>query len=83
MWAKQLLHGLAYDKTNYPRIPAKVRGEAKSILRHYPMDWDMEMASIHAPDVFQPKMDPLVRMMKSYDIEQKEEQKEEQNDKAV
>jgi len=79
MWAKRFLESLSYDRTNYPRVPLKVRNEARSILRHYPSQWDMENAAHDAPDIFQTKMDPLVRMMKSYDIEQKEEQ----NGKAV
>lgn len=79
MWAKRFLESLAHDRKNYPRVPLKVRKEAYSILRHFPNDWDMMSAAHFAPDIFQTKMDPLVRMIKSYD----QEQKEEQNGKAV
>jgi hypothetical protein len=61
------------------RVPKEVRGMAKSLLRHYPSDFDMWGACQAAPDIFQEKMEPLTRMIMSYD----QEQKEEQNGKAV
>ena len=35
-----------------PRIPKEIRDRARSLLRHYPMDSDMERAAELAPDVF-------------------------------
>lgn len=67
IWAKRFLESLAYDRKNYPRIPKKVREEAHSILRHFPSSWDMELASMSAPNVFQKQMEPLYRMVKQYE----------------
>lgn len=74
MWAKRFLESVAYDYKAYPRISKTVRGEAHSILRHFPSEWDMRCAANDAPDVFQERMEPLTRMLEVYKIEQKEEQ---------
>jgi hypothetical protein len=71
MWAKRFIESVAYDKTNYPRISKKVRGEAHSILRHFPSEYDMKRAADSSPEVFQEKMEPLYRMVKQFDMEKK------------
>ncbi len=71
MWAKRFLESLAYDKTNYPRIPKKVRGEAHSILRHFPSEWDMEQVANASPHVFQERMEPVTRLFKQYEESKK------------
>ena len=63
MWAERFLKDLAYNTKDYPRVPKKVRGEARSILRHFPSQWDMDRASHGAPDVFQPRMEDLHRFL--------------------
>jgi len=63
MWAERFLRDLAHNTKDYPRIPKKVRGEAYSILRHFPSQWDMDRASNGAPDVFQPRMEDLHRFL--------------------
>ena len=35
-----------------PRIPREIRDRARSLLKHYPTDLDMEEASNQAPAVF-------------------------------
>ena len=35
-----------------PRIPSNIRGRARSLLKHYPHQYDMDLASEQAPDVF-------------------------------
>lgn len=75
MWAKRFLESLAYDKKNYPRIPKAIRGEAHSILRHFPSEWEMDMASRSAPEVFQSKMEPVTRLMAQYEESKKNGQK--------
>ena len=70
-WATQFLSRLAGGE--YPRVPKAVRDEARSILRHYPLDWDMQRAARMAPDVFQVEMEPLYRMIKQRDLEQNPE----------
>jgi hypothetical protein len=72
MWAKKFLEGIAYDSKAYPRIAKAVRGEAHSILRHFPSEWDMARASEHASDVFQERMEPVTRMFKQYEESKKE-----------
>lgn len=67
MWAKQFIEGIAYDKEKYPRISKTVRGEAHSILRHFPSEWDMKRASIEAPEVFQERMEAVTRLFKQYE----------------
>jgi hypothetical protein len=67
MWAKRFLQDLAHNTKDYPRVPKKVRGEAHSILRHFPSEWDMERASNGAPEVFQPRMESVTRLFAQYE----------------
>ena len=73
MWANRFLQELAYDRKKYPRISKAVRGEASSILRHFPNEWDMKRASVDAPLVFQERMEPLYRLIKEYDEDLKKD----------
>jgi hypothetical protein len=72
MWAKRFLEGIAYDSKAYPRIAKAVRGEAHSILRHFPSEWDMTRTAECAPDVFQERMEPVTRLFKQYEESKKE-----------
>lgn len=72
MWAKKFLEGIAYDSKAYPRISKTVRGEAHSILRHFPSEWDMTAAAEQAPGVFAEQMEPVYRMFKQYEEGKKE-----------
>jgi hypothetical protein len=56
----------------YPRVPKAVREEARSILRHYPLWYDMQRAAQAAPDVFAEQMEPLYRMVKAYEQDKEE-----------
>jgi hypothetical protein len=67
LWAKRFLESLAYDRKNYPRISKEVRGEAHSILRHFPGEWDMTRAAQNAPDVFQERIEPVTRLFQKYE----------------
>ena len=60
-YAQQFLARLAGG--DYPRVPKAVREEARSILRHYPLDWDMQRTARMAPDIFAEQMEPLHRMI--------------------
>lgn len=56
---RQFLMDLA-NRGGIPRIPSDVRQKARSLLRHYPSHFDMDMASHHAPRVFKTqKLDVL------------------------
>lgn len=56
-----------------PRVPKAIKDRARSCLRHYPSDWDMQRAAEGAPDVFQEQMEAVTRLFKSYE-EKKNEQ---------
>ena len=58
-----------------PRVPKLVRETARSMLRHYPSDYDMNKVSQTSPDIFAERMEPVYRMIKQY-----EEIKELKND---
>jgi hypothetical protein len=60
-WAQGFLSRLAGG--DIPRVPKAVRDEARSILRHYPSDWDMNRAASAAPEVFQERMEDLHRFI--------------------
>ena len=55
-----------------PRVPKLIREEARWCLRHFPSQFDMDMASREAPQVFQEKMEPLYRMVKQYEQDKNE-----------
>jgi len=50
-----------------PRVPKAVKDEARSCLRHYPSDYEMQCAAREAPTVFQERMEPLYRMIKQHE----------------
>ena len=60
-WADAFLKRLAGG--HYARTPKAVRDEARSILRHYPSDYDMNRAAEAAPEVFQERMEDLHRFV--------------------
>ena len=56
-----------------PRVPKLVRDTARSMLRHYPSDWDMIRAAEGSPDVFAERMEPVTRLFKQYEESKKNE----------
>jgi len=46
-----------------PRVPKLIRDTARSMLRHYPSDWEMQTAARAAPEVFQEQMEDLHRFV--------------------
>lgn len=61
------------DTVKTPRIPKIIRNRALGILRHYPSNYELKSVAHRASDIFQERMDPLVRVMTMFNIEQKEE----------
>ena len=59
--AQQFLSRLAGG--DYPRVPKAVRDEARAVLRHYPLDWDMKRAAQACPDVFVERYEDLHRFV--------------------
>lgn len=66
LWAGRFLQSLSYSSET-PRVPLKIRQEARSILRHYPGEWDMARAATAAPDVFQQQMEAVTRLFAQYE----------------
>jgi hypothetical protein len=50
-----------------PRVPKAIKDQARSCLRHYPTDWDMQRAALQASDVFQERMEPVTKLFKQYE----------------
>ena len=40
------------DTKQTPRVPKEIREQARRLLKHYPSEFDMDRASVQAPDVF-------------------------------
>jgi len=72
--ARQFLTELCNPEKT-PRVPGIIRSQARSILRHYPSDYEMDRASEACPDIFQTRMEPVYRMIKAY-----EQSKEDKNE---
>jgi hypothetical protein len=51
------------NREHTPRVPKLIRDTARSMLRHYPSDWDMNRAAEGAPEVFQERMEDLHRFV--------------------
>jgi|TARA_R110000868_G_scaffold70062_2_gene206271 hypothetical protein len=60
-FAEQFLTRLAGG--HYARTPKAVRDEARSILRHYPSQYDMSKAAQTSPDVFAERIEDLHRFI--------------------
>lgn len=56
-----------------PRVPKAIKDRARSCLRHYPSDWDMQRAAEGSPEIFQEQMEAVTRLFKFYE-EKKNEQ---------
>jgi hypothetical protein len=56
-----------------PRVPKAIKDQARACLRHYPSDYDMNIAAEGAPDIFAKRMEDVTRMFKKYE-ESKNEQ---------
>ena len=48
---RDFLAGLQ-DPKKTPRVPKEIRQEASRLLKHFPRDYDMEIAAEQAPGVF-------------------------------
>ena len=56
-----------------PKVPKLIRETARSMLRHYPSEYEMRQAAEGSPNIFQERMEPLYRMVKQYNMEKKEQ----------
>lgn len=52
-----------------PRVPKDIRMRARSLLRHWPDNYHLEMMCQDMPQHFAKEMEPVYRMVKQYDQE--------------
>lgn len=57
------------------RVPRAIRQRASALLRHYPSVWDLDQLAEKSPDVIIEQMEPLTRVVMTY-------QQEKHNDDA-
>jgi len=67
-YTEQFLKDLC-NRTKTPRVPREIREQARSLLRHYPSNWDLERLAEKSPDVIIEKMEPVYRMIRQYEEE--------------
>ena len=62
-WAESFLNDLL-DPQKTPRVPKRIRSEARSILRHYPGAYYIDEIARRNPDLITPKMEAVHRFIK-------------------
>ena len=50
-WAREFLYSLLRRDVT-PRVPMRIREQARSVLKHYPSDFDMDRAGENFDDIF-------------------------------
>jgi hypothetical protein len=65
-WAERFLKQVANPR-GYPRVPSHVREEARSILRHFPSNWDLDRLSANSPDILQQHIEPVTRLFMAWE----------------
>ena len=69
---KKFLYSLMNSKET-PRVPKIIRQQARSLLRHWPDNYHLDLMTEEMPQYFAKKMEPLYKMVKQYDMEKKDE----------
>lgn len=59
------------DPRKTPRVPKMIRAQARSVLRHYPSSYDLDRAAAASPEIFTKHLDPLYKMVKQHDMQQR------------
>ncbi len=65
-WARDFMYELC-DPNKTPGVPKTIREQARSVLRHYPSDWDMEQVANASPHVFAERMEVVTRLFAQYE----------------
>ena len=68
-WAERFLQDLQ-DPSKTPRVPKRVRMEARAVLRHYPGTYYIEELARRAPDIITAEMEDLTRFIKQGEQQQ-------------
>jgi hypothetical protein len=55
------------DARDTPRVPKSIRDRARALLRHYPHEIDLERMAEHSPQIISRRIEPLTRMIMSYE----------------
>jgi hypothetical protein len=55
------------DTRSTKGIPKEIRDRARSCLRHFPSDWELDQAADAAPHVFQREMEAVTRLFAQYE----------------
>jgi len=56
-----------------PGVPKRIRERARSLLRHYPTNYQMSCAARAAPGVFQERMEDLHRFVAAGQVDKESE----------
>ena len=65
-WAEEFLQDLT-DPQKTPRVPKRIRAQARSVLRHYPGSYYVEELARARPDIITERMEELTRFVRSRD----------------
>ena len=65
-WAEEFLQDLL-DPSKTPRVPKRIRAQARSVLRHYPGSYYIEQLARARPDIITERMEELTRFVRSRD----------------
>lgn len=63
-WAERFLVSISMTRSG---LSDELRGEARSILKHFPTEYELDCAATACPEVFQKRMEPVYRLMKQYE----------------
>jgi hypothetical protein len=69
-WAREFMYELL-DPKKTPGVPKRIRDQARSVLRHYPSDYDMNKTAQTSSDIFQEQMEPVTRLFQQYENSKK------------
>ena len=67
-WAQRFLISIMTSRSG---LSDDIKNEAKSILKHYPTEFDLDRAATACPEVFQKQIEPVYRLMKQYEENKK------------
>lgn len=63
---REFLMALA-DPRITERVPKAIRNRARSLLKHYPSDYILEVISEYIPEYFVAEIEPVTRMFMKYE----------------
>lgn len=55
------------NPTSTPGVPKIIRTQARALLRHYPLDYDLDCICRAAPEIMTTRLDPFVEFVVSKD----------------